>query len=265
MEVNKLQKLKKLLDYSKNKELAVFDEITAINDGIKDINKNLTGDKSEEIISKGLDNVKSAVENIKLPEIVIPKSVEVKNFPKVQKVEITNPPKINIPETKFPEVQKVVVENQVEIPEVVIPEYPKEIEIKEPKWFKPFTFAYEKLTDILEDFGEFIFKRFKGNTYDVRITNASEVRSSSGGGGVVEVKNQDPLAKYKWADVDDDASPNYYGAVDKDGNWFILKETILAGANTYRYCKGASGYETVITGAWATRASQTYDYFHNIF
>jgi len=72
---------------------------------------------------------------------------------------------------------------------------------------------------------------------------------------------QDPLANYKWADVDDDASPNYYGAVDKDGNWFILKETISAGANTYRYVAGTSNYTT----NWTNRDSLTYDYFHNIF
>jgi len=97
------------------------------------------------------------------------------------------------------------------------------------------------------------------NALGVRINPSTEDKQDD------IITNQDPLAKYKWADVDDDASPNYYGAVDKDGNWFILKEVISAGANTYRYCKGASGYETVITGAWATRASQTYDYFHNIF
>jgi hypothetical protein len=77
--------------------------------------------------------------------------------------------------------------------------------------------------------------------------------------------SDDILASYKCADVDADASPNYYGFVDKDGNWYILKETISAGADTYRYAKGGSGYDTAVTGAWATRASLTYGYFHNIF
>lgn len=77
----------------------------------------------------------------------------------------------------------------------------------------------------------------------------------------------DVLAGYKIADVDDDASPNYYGFVDREGNWFILKETIAAGANTYRYCKGTKNYDTALTGGWAMRANiaTTYDYYFNVF
>lgn len=69
------------------------------------------------------------------------------------------------------------------------------------------------------------------------------------------------LAEYKIADKDDDASPNYYGFTDKDGNWYILKETISAGADTYRYIKGTSDYMT----NWTGRAGLSYDYYYNIF
>lgn len=71
----------------------------------------------------------------------------------------------------------------------------------------------------------------------------------------------DILAQYRVVDKDDDASPNYYGFVDSIGNWYILKETVSAGADTYRYCKGGSDYST----NWTNRASLTYDYFDLVF
>ena len=71
----------------------------------------------------------------------------------------------------------------------------------------------------------------------------------------------DNLVGYKINDVDDDASPNYYGFTDKGGKWYILKETISAGANEYRYAKGATGYTT----NWTGRAGLSYDYYYNVF
>jgi|SRR6185436_826919 len=73
--------------------------------------------------------------------------------------------------------------------------------------------------------------------------------------------NQNPLDKYKIANKDDDGTPNYYGFTDKDGNWYILKETISAGADTYRYIKGSSDFPT----NWTGRAGLSYDYFENVF
>ena len=73
--------------------------------------------------------------------------------------------------------------------------------------------------------------------------------------------NQDPLAFYKISDKDDDASPNYFGFVNADGSWYILKETVSAGADTYRYAAGSSSYTT----NWTNRASLSFDHFFNVF
>ena len=79
-------------------------------------------------------------------------------------------------------------------------------------------------------------------------------------------KIPDALSHYKFSDEDTSVSGTVYrGYVDKDGNWFIVKEVITTTTRTYRYAKGTSGYDTATTGAWATRTSQTYDYFHNTF
>lgn len=68
----------------------------------------------------------------------------------------------------------------------------------------------------------------------------------------------DSLDQYKIADVDDATSPKYYGFTNKDGYWYILKNT---SDTTFRYVKGTTDYVT----AWTDRAAQTYDYFHNVF
>ena len=72
---------------------------------------------------------------------------------------------------------------------------------------------------------------------------------------------EDPTTPYKIADKDADASPNYYGFTDAHGDWYIMKETISAGADTYRYAKGSTGY----IAAWTGRASLTFDYFDVVF
>jgi hypothetical protein len=69
---------------------------------------------------------------------------------------------------------------------------------------------------------------------------------------------QDKLSKYHAADLDDDASPNYYGFVDSDGHWYILKEDTTA--KSYRYSAGANTYAT----NWTNRLTLNYDYLFNV-
>ncbi|MEN6414367.1 MAG: hypothetical protein ABFC84_16640 [Veillonellales bacterium] len=80
-----------------------------------------------------------------------------------------------------------------------------------------------------------------------------------GSGG--DVLGSDPTAKYKISDVDADAAVKYYGYLDADGNWYIMKEETTTGDQTYTYCKGATAYAT----AWTGRAGLTYDIFSEIF
>ena len=71
---------------------------------------------------------------------------------------------------------------------------------------------------------------------------------------------EDNLSHYQISDVDADASPYYYGFVDKIENWYILKQIGNTEAS-FRYCKGSGSYTT----AWNNRASQTYNYFFTEF
>ncbi len=69
------------------------------------------------------------------------------------------------------------------------------------------------------------------------------------------------LASYKISNIDADGTPNFYGFERADGGWYILKETLSAGADVYEYLKGSSDLATT----WATRTTDTYDTFANTF
>lgn len=77
-------------------------------------------------------------------------------------------------------------------------------------------------------------------------------------GAQIDPAQHHPTQGYTIAQIDD-ASPSYYGYLNKNGAWFILKEDSSAG--TYRYIKGSSSFAT----NWTNRASLTYDYFDAVF
>ncbi len=68
--------------------------------------------------------------------------------------------------------------------------------------------------------------------------------------------DQDFYNNFKITDVDDSSDPKYYGYLNKEGGWIIMKETTSAG--TFRYISGESDYAT----NWTGRAGLSYDYFN---
>lgn len=72
---------------------------------------------------------------------------------------------------------------------------------------------------------------------------------------------QNPLDKYRIADIDKATSVKYYGFTSVTGAWFILREDRSAAPNTYRYVNvGAVDYPT----AWTNRATLSYVYLHQL-
>ena len=67
------------------------------------------------------------------------------------------------------------------------------------------------------------------------------------------------IDSYRISDIDDAGDPQYYGFLDKYGNWYILQMT----DTTARYTKGDT-YSDYATN-WANRVSLSYDYFHVVF
>lgn len=78
----------------------------------------------------------------------------------------------------------------------------------------------------------------------------------------INVSIADALNNYFILDVDDDASPNYYGYQDKSGNWYILKETTTAGDNTYTYYASTTPN---YSAGWPGRTTYTYSLFESAF
>jgi len=72
-----------------------------------------------------------------------------------------------------------------------------------------------------------------------------------------------PTDGYKITQMDEtsDAPNTYFGYLNKDGAWFIMKDD---GSGNYRYKKGASGFTDADTG-WPKRKDLTYGYFDVIF
>ncbi|MFS8159225.1 MAG: hypothetical protein ACMG6E_03255 [Candidatus Roizmanbacteria bacterium] len=76
-------------------------------------------------------------------------------------------------------------------------------------------------------------------------------------GTLIDPAEKKPTDGYNITNVDD-TIPSYYGYVNKDGAWYIVKEDATG---AYRYSKGSSAFST----SWGNRASLTYDYFDVIF
>jgi hypothetical protein len=91
---------------------------------------------------------------------------------------------------------------------------------------------------------------------------------SSPGPGTLTLKNiagekinpseKQPTDGYQISRVDD-STPAYYGFINKDGNWFIMKEGT---DGTYLYTKGSSDF----AGNWDLKDTELeYDYFDVVF
>jgi hypothetical protein len=66
-----------------------------------------------------------------------------------------------------------------------------------------------------------------------------------------------PTDGYNISKIDDTSSPAYYGFLNKDGGWFIMKED----GGDYTYARGDSNFSS----NWANRASLTYGTFDEVF
>lgn len=84
----------------------------------------------------------------------------------------------------------------------------------------------------------------------------SKIKVLDSFGNIVDVSGR-LLDKYEPSYTDDAGDPQYYGFVDKDGNWYVQKIT----GGTITYSKGTTSFAT----NWGNRASLTYSTFDNVF
>lgn len=67
-----------------------------------------------------------------------------------------------------------------------------------------------------------------------------------------------PSDEYKISEIDDGII-SFYGFVNKNGNWLIMREDTQE--NSFRYANGDSNF----TKNWGGRTDLKYDYYHNLF
>lgn len=77
-------------------------------------------------------------------------------------------------------------------------------------------------------------------------------------GNQIDPAERQPTDGYKISEVDD-GEITYYGFIDKDGAWYIMKEDPNTGS--FRYAKAESNFP----GNWAGRERLKYDYYHHVF
>jgi len=76
-------------------------------------------------------------------------------------------------------------------------------------------------------------------------------------GKTIDPAERQPLDGFQISEIDDSIIA-YYGFINKEGAWYIMKEDTET--SSYRYAKG----ETSFPQGWTNRAKLKYDYFHNI-
>lgn len=110
-------------------------------------------------------------------------------------------------------------------------------------------------------FSFFIFSLFTRRVEDLIFNRNygagnNSTGSLSGNGGTSSIE---PTEGYKVTEISTDESSYYYGFVNKDGNWYVMREDPTEGS--FRYVKGDINFSS----GWKKRESLKYDYFHNVF
>ncbi len=78
-------------------------------------------------------------------------------------------------------------------------------------------------------------------------------------GNKIDPAQNQPLDGYRISEVDDNNTIAFYGFINKDGAWFIMKGD--ANTGSFRYAKGNSDFPN----NWARRENLKYDYFYKLF
>lgn len=276
---------RKIADALKNVEVKNLNDINVSNlDEVKAHLRNelrpviLAINSLSKVMGKASSNANPKLNyEIKIPEVIkladfdaLKKSIT--DLAAILKGKEFNPTiKVNVPDVIVPDIKIP----EIKIPDIVVPEpkitvNPASLNLDLTELLdalEPLKFLSNKATNPisvrLSDGQKFI--KALQNVADKAGQVVTSFSASSGMSGEdykhIERDGDDILARYKCADTDDDASPNYYGFLDKEGNWYILQEVLVAGANTYRYVRGTADYAT----NWGNRAGLTYDYFSEVF
>lgn len=106
---------------------------------------------------------------------------------------------------------------------------------------------------LISIFGRRIESLFNGQSIQIPSPNSNPPR-----GLTTPSASASPTEGYAIAEIDEGAI-GYYGFINIQGAWFIMKEDLESGS--FRYTRGGSNFPA----NWAKREHLKYDYFHEVF
>ncbi len=177
---------------------------------------------------------------------------------------------VNVPDVIVPD----IVIPEIKLPRIIVPK--PEVTITNPEMdMSPLLKALQPLKLISDKPNKPITVRMSDGKKFVKALKQAvkensdgilHAFSSSGGMDVDEYraynnKYVDPLNGYRPCDIDETASPFYYGLTKASGEWYIMQETKTGSVSAYRYIKGENDYAT----NWTGKAGLSYDYFYTVF
>ena len=104
----------------------------------------------------------------------------------------------------------------------------------------------------------FIFSLFTRKVEDMFINKGGGRTSDSSGGAGTATPTTSPTEGYKVTEISSEDF-NYYGFVNLEGNWYIMREDPTVGS--FRYVKGDINFSK----AWGKKDTLKYEYFHEVF
>jgi hypothetical protein len=89
------------------------------------------------------------------------------------------------------------------------------------------------------------------------VDSGEPITLKNAAGSVIDPAENSPTSGYNISQIDD-STPAYFGFVNKDGAWFIMRE---GEDSAFRYAKGENNF----TKSWESRAKLNYDYFDKVY
>jgi hypothetical protein len=87
----------------------------------------------------------------------------------------------------------------------------------------------------------------------------SGINTGGTGAGNQAAQAAQPTEGFKISEIDDSGAISYYGFVNQDGGWLIMKQD--SDTSSFRYVKGNLNF----SGNWGIRETLKYDYYYKLF
>ena len=224
-------------------------------------------------------------------DIKVENRIEIKDLTeRLDKLLDKEPVKVEEKKIEFPQEFKVSNLGDIKIPEqkeIKIPEqkeFPKEIGVKDPKWF-----SMKAILDGMKDLKGTLIKvldinpdkyKKKSEALAVRLVteDGAKFYNAGGGGGgqtsateglateeTLQAVATNPLAKYVTQAIDDysTASTTYFCKMKSDGTWLFMKIDETGNFPTFTFANVSNNAtKTTYALAWADRVTLTYNYLN---